>query len=207
MIEKVSNAILKKIIKKEEVNTQKKEVLLFGITRIIEDSIKLIVILIIAAMLDLFYLTAFTIFVGGAIKYSFGGAHMKTNLGCFIISAVCAFGIIVLSKLMLVAPLILTIIIYVSIFILSIGIVIKYCPADTEEIPILSKRIRRRLRIIAFLTIGIIFISLFMPINNIIKNIIMFNLLLTTFTVTPVFYKLVNSKYSSEVDEICFEEN
>jgi len=86
VIEKVSEKILSMLITKEYTQEQK-EVLLFGITRIVEDIPKIIGIVIIGMCLDIIKEIGLVTIILALYKTFTGGVHAKTNFGCFIYSA------------------------------------------------------------------------------------------------------------------------
>ena len=76
-----------------------------------------------------------------------------------------------------------------------------YAPADTEDVPIISKKVRKQKMILSYLffIIGLI-ISVVVP-SNIISNIIIFGYFIQTCMITRIAYKLTNNKYGYEVYE------
>ena len=74
-----------------------------------------------------------------------------------------------------------------------------YAPADTENVPILTKKERKNKKLLSylFLTINMV-VATFIP-NNIISNILIFGTIAQTLTITKIAYKLTNNKYGYEV--------
>ena len=74
-----------------------------------------------------------------------------------------------------------------------------YAPADTENVPILSKKDRKKKQIIAYIayTLGLV-VALFIQ-NTVISNILLFGNLLQTLTITKLAYRLTKNKYGYEV--------
>ena len=87
MLDRISNMILCKITTQDTAD-QEKEVLLFGITRIIEDIPKTIGIIAIALILGIIKEIVIITLVCIAYKTFVGGVHAKTNWGCFIYSTI-----------------------------------------------------------------------------------------------------------------------
>ena len=74
-----------------------------------------------------------------------------------------------------------------------------YAPADTENVPILRKKDRRNKQILSYITMTItLMISLFIQ-DVVISNIIIYEILLQTLTITKIAYKLTNNIYGHEV--------
>ena len=74
-----------------------------------------------------------------------------------------------------------------------------YAPADTENVPILSKKVRKQKQIMSYvcLIVGLIISAVIK--NNTISNIIIFGYIVQTFMITKLAYKLTNNKYGYEV--------
>ena len=74
-----------------------------------------------------------------------------------------------------------------------------YAPADTENVPIISKSERKKKRILSYITLTIsIIIALFIK-NEVISNIIIYGMLLQSISITRLAYSLTNNKYGYEV--------
>ena len=74
-----------------------------------------------------------------------------------------------------------------------------YAPADTENVPILSKKDRRRKQIIAYISFTIALVVTIFIQNNTISNILLFGNFVQTLTITKFAYKLTKNKYGYEV--------
>ena len=74
-----------------------------------------------------------------------------------------------------------------------------YAPADTENVPILSKKIRRQKQIMSYICLVLELIISAISKNNTISNIIIFGYIDQTFMITKLAYKLTNNKYGYEV--------
>lgn len=74
-----------------------------------------------------------------------------------------------------------------------------YAPADTEDVPILSNKVRKKKRIISYIAFSLgLLISIIIR-NNTISNILILSNLLQTITITRFIYKVTNNKYGYEV--------
>ena len=74
-----------------------------------------------------------------------------------------------------------------------------YAPADTENVPILRKKDRRKKQILSYisLTVGLILAIIIQ--NNIVSNILIFGNFVQTLCITKFAYKITNNKYGYEV--------
>ena len=74
-----------------------------------------------------------------------------------------------------------------------------YAPADTENVPIISKKDRRNKQILSYITLTLsIAISLFIK-DVVISNIIVYGMFLQSISITRFAYKLTNNKYGYEI--------
>lgn len=74
-----------------------------------------------------------------------------------------------------------------------------YAPADTENLPILSKKERKYKKIMSYVTLTITLILAIIITNNIISNILIIGTFLQTISITKIAYKLSRNKYGYEV--------
>ena len=74
-----------------------------------------------------------------------------------------------------------------------------YAPADTENVPILAKKDRRKKQIVSYISFSIgLLVAIFIK-DNIVSNILIFSNLVQTLTITKLAYKLTNNKYGYAV--------
>ena len=74
-----------------------------------------------------------------------------------------------------------------------------YAPADTESVPILSKKERKQKKILSYIFLSVaIIIACIIP-NNEISNILILGYFVQSITITRLAYKLTNNKYGYEV--------
>lgn len=202
MIEKISNYIVYNLLlDSKPYDEDYVEVMRFGVTRILEDIPKFICIFFMCYFLgivnELFVVLAVTLFY----KAFVGGAHARTNIGCFLISTFYFIMPIILAKYINYDINIFYLIYSITIM-FSLYIIVKIAPADTEEIPIINKRKRRNLKICAGISLIIITILIPLFINYIIymKTILYTILLVNIFTLKPM-YRLLKCKYGIESEE------
>ncbi len=202
MVEKISNYIVDNVLyKNEEVDTNTKEVMLFGVTRIVEDIPKYLLITVICALLGILKEAGIVLVVTVLYKTFVGGAHARTNFGCFISSLMFFILPVLISKYVSI-PNDLNNILYILVYIFSLYVVVKIAPADTEEIPILNKAKKRQLKIFGFVFLCLIYIvTLFFIQGQVYKNIIVLTLFIIDLMATKPIYKFYRCKYSYESDE------
>lgn len=197
MIEKISEKILNILVDENETNNQK-EILLFGITRIVEDIPKYLAMLVICILLGKLKAFCIVMLVTMAYKTFTGGVHLHTNIGCFIGSMVSILSCIYIPEYIAKFNKV-TIPIMAFIYIFSIYIILTYVPADVPEIPIINKGRRKRDKIMSFIILNILFLITILFVKNLIyKYIIVITILNIDVMTTRTIYKLFKNKYGYE---------
>lgn len=201
MIDKITEFLTNKIRKEmPDVNDERAEVINFGLQILLGEVPKIFIMLAIAYLLGVFKLSLITFLILIPYRGFSGGFHLKTHIGCIISTCTFYCGTALLAKYIVLG----SITKYVSIILLAIfGIIMikLYAPADTEDVPIISPKIRKQKQILSYISfiIGLLIASLIN--NNIISNIIIFGYLMQTCMITRLAYKLTNNKYGYEVYE------
>lgn len=199
MIDKFCMFLTNKIRKEmPEINDEKAEVINYGLQNIIGELPKTFLVLIIALFLGIWKETLLTFFLLIPYKNASGGFHLKTHLGCIIGTTLFYCGIAILSKSIILTGIVKYILI-VFIWIFGMIMIKLYAPADTENVPILTKKERKKHQIISYITFTIGLLIAGVVNYQIISNIIIFGYLLQTLTITKLAYRLTNNKYGYEV--------
>ena len=199
MIDKICEFLTNKIRKEmPDIDEERAEVIFYGLQNIVGEIPKIFITLGIAALLGIFDLTFYTFLILTPYKAFSGGFHLKTHIGCIICTTAMYCGIAVLSKYIFLTE-ITKYVLIALIWIFGMWMVKLYAPADTENVPILRKKDRRKKQILSYiaLTIGLV-IALFIP-NREIANILIFGSFIQTLCITKFVYKITNNKYGYEV--------
>ena len=198
MTEKISGYIIDNIIyKNEKIETQEKEIMIFGMTRILEDLPKFIIIILICFTLGFLKELAIVFVITTLYKTFVGGAHCKTNLECLLFSLIYFLLPIILAKSLIYDSVYLYIL-TIATFIYSLVVITK-APYDTEEIPIIKKEKRKKLQTYARISICLMTLITMLFIKNpeTIKIIIYTVLLINIFTSNKI-YKFLRCKHGYE---------
>ena len=197
MIHKISNKILE-LISSDTKTEDEKEILLFGITRIVEDIPKTIGIIIIGIVLGIVKEIAIVTLVIMLYKTLTGGVHAKTNWGCFIYSVVFYLVIIYTSKFLIFTS-ISKYGVYAIIYFFSLYTIYVYVPADVPEIPKVNINLRNSLKVKAIIMLNAIYILTFLVIKDVIvQNLIIYSILYIGIMTTRSIYKLFKANYGFE---------
>ena len=199
MIDNICTFLTNKI-KKEmpEVDDEKAEIIMYGLQNIIGEIPKTFLVLLIAYFLCFFKETLITFLLLLPYKSFSGGFHLMTHIGCIIGTTLFYCRIALISKYIIIEPIVKYILIAV-IWIFGIIMITLYAPADTENVPILAKKDRKKKRILSYITFTIgLLVAAFIQ-NNIICNILILGNFVQTLTITKIAYRLTNNKYGYEV--------
>lgn len=199
MIDKITESLTNKITKEiPDIDDERAEVINYGLQILIGEIPKFFIMLLIAYILGVFKLSLITFVILLPYRGASGGFHLKTHIGCII--STCAFycGVALLAENIILNEIAkFLVIVFVGIF--GIIMIKLYAPADTEDVPILSTKIRRQKQIMSyvFLIVGLLIAAIIK--NNIISNILIFGYLAQTCMITKLAYRITNSKYGYEV--------
>ena len=199
MIDKLCAFLTNKIRKEmDNVDDEKAEVINYGLQNLIGEIPKIFIMLIIAYILGIFPLALFTFIVLFPYRGASGGVHLKTHLGCIIFTTSFYCIIPYISQYFVLAGLVKYIVI-ASVWVFGMIMIKLYAPADTEDVPILAKKDRRKKQIVSYITFSIGLLVALVIKNNLISNILLLANLVQTITITKFAYRLAKSKYGYEV--------
>lgn len=198
MIDKFCKYLTDKI-KKEmpDIDDEQAEVIMYGIQLIIGEIPKVFSVFIVGAICGLWWQTLIAFWILLPYKYASGGFHLKSHIGCFIGTNLIYCGNAYLST-------IVNLNIYAKIGLIVLNLIIgiimitKYAPADTINLPILTKKERKMKKILSYIFLIInMAIAIVVP-NNTISNILIFGTLVQTFSITRLAYKITKNEYGYE---------
>ena len=187
-------------IRKEmpEIDDDRAEVINYGLQNIVGEIPKIFLLFIISYILGMLKEVLFLFIVLTPYRGASGGFHLKTHLGCIVGTTAFYCGIVFLSQHVILQDITKYVFIGIS-WVFGMVMIKLYAPADTENVPILSKKDRKKKQIIAYITYSIgLMVALIVP-NNMISNILLFGNLIQTLTITKLAYRLTKNKYGYEV--------
>lgn len=187
-------------IRKEmpEIDDDRAEVINYGLQNIVGEIPKIFLLFIIAFVLGILKEVLFMFIVLIPYRGASGGFHLKTHLGCILGTTAFYCGTVFLSQHVMLDEITKYILIGSS-WIFGMFMIKLYAPADTENVPILSKKDRKKKQRIAYITYSIGLIAALLVQDNVISNILLFGNLLQTLTITKLAYRLTKNKYGYEV--------
>lgn len=201
MIEKFTQFLTNRIRKEmPDIDDERAEVINYGLQVILGEIPKVCLMLIIAYILGVFKLTLLTFIILLPYRYASGGFHLKTHIGCIISTCTFYCGTAIIAKYVLLEEIVKYSVIVLEL-IFGIIMIKLYAPADTEDVPVLSKKIRKQKQVLSYIFFVSGLLVAFFIKNNLISNIIIFSYIAQTFMITKFAYRITKSKYGYEVYE------
>ena len=182
-----------------EVDNERAEVIDYGLHILIGELPKIFIILGLSYLLGVFRLTLAAVLLLLPYRASSGGFHLKTHIGCIVGTTLIYCGVAKISCYIIFYNQIFKYIIALSVWIFGMIMVHLYAPADTENVPILSKKERKQKKILSYIFLSIALIIACIIPNNEISNIIILGYFLQSIMITRFAYKLTKNKYGYEV--------
>ncbi len=200
MIDKFCDWITEKIkAKVTDIDEERELVINFGVRLIFGELPKILILFIIGFLLNMGWQTLLLFFLIAPYRSFTGGFHLKTHLGCMITTSILYLSPIIIAKYFEISHSFIIYVLAGILSIFSIFIIAKYAPADTENMPILSKKERKSKKIKAYISLGILLsIIIFSPYKQF-SYMIIYAMFLQNLTVLPISYKLTNNKHGYEV--------
>lgn len=210
MVDKFCSFITSKIKKNvENIDEEKEMVIDFGVRLIFGELPKILILFIIGFVLKIGWYTILLFLLLAPYRSCTGGFHLKTHIGCMISTMILYIGPVILAKYIEIPNNYIIYIMTAIVGIIGIILVTKYAPADTENIPILSKKERKSKRIKAYICGSILLAIVILSPNKLISLMLIYGIFLQNLTITPIAYKITNSKYGYEVytEETIWKDN
>jgi len=200
MIDKFCEYLTNKIrLEIPNIDDERAEVIMYGIQLIIGEIPKIFLMFITGFLLGLWWQTLLAFFTLLPYKSVSGGFHLKTHLGCILCTNIIYCGNALLSTVFTFQSNLIKFLVIGLIYFFGVIMVSIYAPADTENLPILTKKERKTKKVLSyvFLTINML-VAIIIP-NKIISNLLIFGTLVQTISITKVAYIITKNKYGYEL--------
>ena len=199
MINQICKSLTNKIRQEmPDIDDEEAEVIKYGLELIIGEVPKILLLFIIAIVLKIGWLVIFAYFTMLPYKIVAGGFHLKTNIGCTIGTLSIYYGNVLISKYITWTQIYTKYIVILIAFVFSMIMVSLYAPADTVNLPILTKRERKTKRILSYVFATITLLVAIIIKDNILSNILLLNVLIESICISKVAYKLTKNEYGYE---------
>lgn len=198
MVETICNKLTSRIRKEmPDINDERAEVINYGLQLAFGEIPKTFIILGIAWLLKVLDLTILAIIIIMPYRAVVGGVHFKTHVKCVVATSIFYIGTALLSKYIVLEKT-LQYVITIIIWFFSIIMISLYAPADTEDVPILRKKERKLKKSISYVIMTAMLALSVLIKNTTISNILLFETLFQTISITRPMYKLAKNKYGYE---------
>ncbi|WP_459480281.1 accessory gene regulator B family protein [Clostridium saccharoperbutylacetonicum] len=162
----------------------------FGIEILLINISKLIIIFIVAALFHLLKRTIFMLLIFTIIRRNAFGLHAKNSFICtlvsislFVFGAYLSYYLEFSNYMVFILFTIINILLY------------KYAPADTENHPLLSFNLRKKLKKEAVITgLILMIVTLLIP-NNVVKTLVILSAISAVTLILPITYNLLKRSY------------
>lgn len=198
MIDNICNFLTNKI--REEmpnIDNERAEVINYGLQIMVGEIPKIFIMIAIAFLLGVGELTILSFLIILPYRMFSGGFHLKTHIGCIVCTTLMYSGNVFFSKFF-VLPQDVKLLVTILIFIFGLVMITLYAPADTENVPIISKKERRKQRVFSYITFTTIILISSVIKDATISNMCLYGMLIQTICITPIAYKLTKNKYGYE---------
>ena len=153
---------------------------------------KLIVIVLIALLLDIFKEMITLLIFFNILRTTGFGLHATKSWICLLSSSLIFVGLPFIAK-------IITIPIYIKVILGIVAIILtyKYAPADTKKRPLINAKKRKRYKYITTINVTILALMAIFIKNNTLTNLIIFGIYTEIVMILPITYKIFKLSYNN----------
>lgn len=181
-----------------EIDDEQAEIITYGLQMIIGEIPKMFILFGVGFLFGVGWYMLFAYFAMLPYRAMSGGFHLKTHIGCIIGTVLFYYGNIIISNLLYLDNIQKYILIGLT-FIFGMLMVSMYAPADTENVPIISKHERRKKKILSYITLALtLTAAVFVP-DRVLSNILIIGTIIQSLSITRLAYKITKNKYGYEV--------
>ncbi len=199
MVDKICDYLTNRIRAEDpQIDDERAEVINYGIHLIVGEIPKFFIIMGIAYLLGIFDLTILAFFLLLPYRAVSGGFHLKTHIGCIVGSVIFFCGIGLLGKYLILETITRYIVTF-AIWVFGMVMVKLYAPADTENVPIISKKDRKVKKILSYIILTMSIVIGLVIKDKMISHIIIYGMLFQSISISRLAYKLTDNKYGYEV--------
>ena len=195
MIDKICTFLTNRIRKEmPEIDDERAEVINYGLQNIVGEIPKVFIMLAVAYVFNIFWLSLFTFLALFLYKGASGGVHLKTHIGCILFTTGFYCLIPFVSQYFII-PQTLKFIIIPIIWVFGMIMIKLYAPADTENVPILRKKERAKKKIISYIIVTAMIIISFLVKDRVISNMFRVGVLLQSLMISKLTYSIFKVKF------------
>lgn len=178
--------IINQFEKHLELTDLQKDKLYYGVISILLNIIKTAFICLIAYFLGVLSEMLIMTLIVGSLRLTAAGLHAKSNFMCTLTTLVVYIGGAILSRHYPIS-------FHMAFFIIMVSILImfKYAPADTENRPIIGEEKRKKLKIQTLIIATLLLIINLIINSSWLINLTMVSMVFQTIAIIPVTYKIL----------------
>lgn len=199
MIDKFCEYLTNKIRKNmPEVDDERAEVIKYGLQLLVGEVPKIFIMMGIAWALGILKLTLICFCMMLPYRMYSGGFHLKTHLGCIIGTSIMYTGNAFVSQLFVI-PVMWKIAVSVILWVFAIIMIYLYAPADTEDVPVIAKRERKKRKVISYVVVSVMLVCGCVVQNAVISNMLIVGVLLQSCSISRLAYRVTGNRFGYEV--------
>ena len=199
MIDKFCEYLTNKIRKNmPEVDDERAEVIKYGLQLLVGEVPKIFIMMGIAWALGILKLTLICFCMMLPYRMYSGGFHLKTHLGCIIGNSIMYTGNAFVSQLFVI-PVMWKIVVSVILWVFAIIMIYLYAPADTEDVPVIAKRERKKRKVISYVVVSVMLVCGCVVQNAVISNMLIVGVLLQSCSISRLAYRVTGNRFGYEV--------
>lgn len=199
MIDKFCGYLTNKIRKNmPEVDDERAEVIKYGLQLLVGEVPKIFIMMGIAWALGILKLTLICFCMMLPYRMYSGGFHLKTHLGCIIGTSIMYTGNAFVSQLFVI-PVMWKIVVSVILWVFAIIMIYLYAPADTEDVPVIAKRERKKRKVISYVVVSVMLVCGCVVQNAVISNMLIVGVLLQSCSISRLAYRVTGNRFGYEV--------
>lgn len=153
---------------------------------------KMIVMVILSIILNILFEFFLLVIIYSMFRLYGFGIHMKTSLQCWFTTVPIYIGGCLLMK-HVIFPLYLSILLWIFGFVSFL----LFAPADTPARPLIHKEKRIRAKILSLVIVSMSFFVYIIIPDLVIKNLILYGLLIESISINPLTYKLFKTEFNN----------
>ena len=198
MIDKFCEYLTNKIRKDNpEINDERAEVIKYGLQIMVGEVPKIFIMALIAWVLGILKWTLVCFALMLPYRMYSGGFHLKTHIGCIIGTSLMYTGNAFISQ-QFEMDLVFKMVYALFVWIFAMSMIYLYAPADTEDVPVISKKERKKRKYFSYIIASVMIVLGVIITETIISNMILLGVLLQTFSITRLAYTITDNKYGYE---------
>lgn len=198
MIDKFCEYLTNKIRKDNpEINDERAEVIKYGLQIMVGEVPKIFIMALIAWVLGILKWTLVCFALMLPYRMYSGGFHLKTHIGCIIGTSLMYTGNAFISQ-QFEMGLVFKMFYALFVWIFAMSMIYLYAPADTEDVPVISKKERKKRKYFSYIIASVMIVLGVIIKESIISNMILLGVLIQTFSITRLAYTITNNKYGYE---------